>query len=427
MPTSWLSYEFQVKIRAIEADLVPNRPLRWIGVAERVIKHDLGLRRGGLEPALERPSRVSDRLAGTRDVNLWVFQFTMENQEKSFNSDTGENQDPSRLTRRSVIGGATTGLIAVAAPLALVQESFGQGTNLTVPAVGLVNPAEIYPHPPFPHQVQPWPGLASKMDPRPDHGEKSYRGAGRLQGRRALITGGDSGLGRATAIAYAREGASVAINHLPQEEPDAKEVVDLLRSENRKIVQIPGDIREEQFCDKLVSQAVQELGGLDIVVNVAGRQHAVDSIENLTTELFDWTMKTNTYAMFWITKAAIPHLQPGSTIINTASEQAYNPREDLLDYASTKGAIVTFSKCLAKQLAPKGIRVNAIAPGPFWTPLQPSGGASPDKVEKFGQETPFKRPGQPVELAPLYVFLASNESTFASGQVMGEQGGLGVT
>jgi NAD(P)-dependent dehydrogenase (short-subunit alcohol dehydrogenase family) len=287
------------------------------------------------------------------------------------------------------------------------------------------NPTTQYPKPPFPRQPQEPPGLAGKMDPVPDHGEKSYQGSGRLKGRKALITGGDSGIGRAAAIAFAREGADVAIGYLPEEKSDAAEVIELIRAEGRKAVSLPGDIRDESFCEKLVANAVQELGGLDILVNNAGKQQAVDSILDLTTEQFDATFKTNVYAMFWITKAAVPHLKPGATIINTSSVQAYDPSPNLLDYAQTKTAIVSFTKSLAQQLADKGIRVNAVAPGPYWTPLQSSGGQPPDKVQKFGEETAMGRPGQPVELAPVYVLLASSESSYATGQVYGASGGGG--
>jgi NAD(P)-dependent dehydrogenase (short-subunit alcohol dehydrogenase family) len=263
------------------------------------------------------------------------------------------------------------------------------------------------------------------MDPIPDHGEKSYQGHGRLKGRKALITGGDSGIGRAAAIAFAREGADVAINHLPEEKADAAEVIQLIQAEGRKAVSLPGDIRDERFCEKLVANAAEELGGLDILVNNAGKQQAVDSILDLTTEQFDATFKTNVYALFWITKAAVPLLKPGSTIINTSSVQAYDPSPNLLDYAQTKSAIVAFTKSLAQQLAEKGIRVNAVAPGPYWTPLQSSGGQPPEKVQKFGAETAMGRPGQPVELAPIYVLLASEESSYATGQVYGASGGGG--
>jgi len=289
----------------------------------------------------------------------------------------------------------------------------------------LENPTTKYPRPPFNGQSQPWPGLASKMDPRPDHGETSYKGSGRLKGRKALITGGDSGMGRAAAIAYAREGADVAINYYPTEEPDAREVIDLIKKEGRKAVAIPGDLRDEAFCKKLVEQAVSELGGLDIVVNNAGRQQARESILDLTTEDFDSTMKTNIYAPFWIIKAALPHLQPGSVIIGTTSEQAYDPSADLYDYAQTKAATMNYVKSLAKQLGPKGIRVNGVAPGPIWTPLQVSGGATQEKLKKFGGNTPLGRPGQPAELASIYVQLAASDASYANGQVYGSSGGAG--
>jgi NAD(P)-dependent dehydrogenase (short-subunit alcohol dehydrogenase family) len=287
------------------------------------------------------------------------------------------------------------------------------------------NPLEKYPKPPFPKQQQPWPGLASRMDPRPDHGETSYKGSGRLLGRKALITGGDSGIGRAAAIAYAREGADVAINYLPPEEPDAREVVQLIEAEGRKAVAIPGDIKDEAFCERLVAQAVRELGGLDILVNNAGRQMAQNSILDISTAQFDETFRTNVYAMFWITKAAVPHLKPGATIINTASINSYEPSEDMIDYAATKGAIMIFTKGLAKQLAKQGVRVNAVAPGPFWTALQVTGGQPPDQVPKFGEESPMGRPGQPAELAGIYVLLASPESSYSTGQVFAAVGGRG--
>jgi NAD(P)-dependent dehydrogenase (short-subunit alcohol dehydrogenase family) len=263
------------------------------------------------------------------------------------------------------------------------------------------------------------------MQPRPDHGETSYRGTNRLLGRKALITGGDSGMGRAAAIAYAREGADVAINYLPEEEPDAREVVDLIKAAGRIAVAIPGDLRDETFCQKLVAEAVKGLGGLDIVVNNAGRQQSHPSIMDISTEQFDWTMKTNIYAPFWIIKAALPHLRPGSAIIGTASEQGYDPAPDLYDYAQTKAATVNYVKSLAKQLGPKGIRVNGVAPGPVWTALQVSGGASQEKLKKFGGNTAFGRPGQPAELASIYVQLAAADASFATGQIYGSSGGAG--
>ena len=286
-------------------------------------------------------------------------------------------------------------------------------------------PTMDYPKPPFPKQQQPWPGLCSRMQPKPDHGETSYKGSGRLLGRKALITGGDSGIGRAAAIAYAREGADVAINYLPAEEEDAREVVDLIRAEKRKAVAIPGDIKDERFCIRMVEQAVRELGGLDILVNNAGRQIARESILDITTPDFDETFKTNVYAMFWITKAAIPHMKAGAAIINTASINSYDPSPEMIDYAATKGAIMIFTKGLAKQLVKKGIRANAVAPGPFWTALQVTGGQPPDDVPVFGKETPMGRPGQPAELAGIYVLLASPESSYSTGQVFGAVGGRG--
>ncbi|MFC4177074.1 SDR family oxidoreductase [Flavobacterium gossypii] len=290
---------------------------------------------------------------------------------------------------------------------------------------GPEDPTTKYPRPPFKGQLQPWPGLAGKMDPRPDHGEKSYKGSGRLKGRKALITGGDSGMGRAAAIAYAREGADVAINYLPAEEEDAREVIQLIKAAGRRAIAIPGDLRDEAFCSRLVSEAVKSLGGLDIVVNNAARQQAHDSILDISSEEFDWTMKTNIYAPFWIIKAALPHLKPGASIIGTSSQQAYDPTEDLYDYAQTKAATTSYIKSLAKQLGPKGIRVNGVAPGPIWTPLQVSGGASQEKLKQFGGQTPLGRPGQPSELASIYVQLAANDASFSTGQVYGASGGSG--
>jgi len=326
-------------------------------------------------------------------------------------------------SRRAFVGVVASGLAAAAA-LTTSAPAEAEAAS-TADQTTVRNPVDEYPAPPFPAQSQPWPGLASRMHPRPDHGETSYRGSGRLAGRRALITGGDSGMGRAAAIAFAREGADVAINYLPAEEPDAQEVMHLIRAAGRKAVALPGDIRSEAFCQQLVDIAVAQLGGLDILVNCAGRQQAHASIAELTTEQFDWTYKTNVYALFWITKAAVAHMQPGASIINTASVEAYDPLPLLLDYASTKAAIVAFTKSLAKQLAKQGIRVNAIAPGPIWTPLQVTGGQPPDVIPTFGSNTPYGRPGQPVELAPVYVVLASAESSYASGQVYGAAGGTG--
>ncbi len=331
--------------------------------------------------------------------------------------------ESNKMNRRTLIGGLGAGLAAIA-----VAPVYGAAKNqapVSYAHQGPEDPVMKYPKPPFNAQSQPWPGLAGKMDPKPDHGEKTYRGSGRLQGRKALVTGGDSGMGRAASIAYAREGADVAINYLPEEEPDAREVIDLIRAAGRKAIAIPGDIRDEKFCQKLVAEAVEGLGGLDILVSNAGRQQTHASILDISTEQFDWTMKTNIYAPFWIIKAALPHLQPGSVIIGTASEQAYDPSPDLYDYAQTKAATMNYIKSLAKQLAPKGIRVNGVAPGPIWTALQVSGGATQEKLKNFGSTTPLGRPGQPAELGSIYVQLAANDASYATGQIYGSSGGNG--
>jgi hypothetical protein len=264
------------------------------------------------------------------------------------------------------------------------------------------------------------------MEPPPDHGEESYRGSSRLSGRKALVTGADSGIGRAAAIAFAREGADVVLVYLPEEQPDADQVIKLIEAEGRKAVAIPGDIKDEAFCRELVAKAVQALGGLDILVNNAGMQKTQGNIGDITTEQFDATLKTNLYAMFWITKAAEPYLPPGAAVINTASIQSVEPSPGLLDYAITKAGIVAFTKALSKQLIKKGVRVNAVAPGPVWTVLQPSGGQTQEKVRRFGESAPMGRPGQPVELAPVYVLLASQEGSFITGEVYGVTGGEGV-
>jgi NAD(P)-dependent dehydrogenase (short-subunit alcohol dehydrogenase family) len=328
------------------------------------------------------------------------------------------------MSRRQVVGAAGATVAATSlASMAKGSESMSATESET--AYELTDPTSKYPKPPYKKQSQSWPGLASKMDPRPDHGETSYRGAGRLRGRKALITGGDSGMGRAAAIAFAREGADVAINYFPTEQPDADEVIALIAAEGRKGIAIPGDLRDEKFCQELVRRAADGLGGLDIVVNNAGRQQSRDSILDVSSEDFDATMKTNIYAPFWIIKAALPYLKPGACIIGTASEQAYDPSPELYDYAQTKAATMNYVKSLAKQLGPKGIRVNAVAPGPIWTPLQVSGGASMEKLEKFGSQTPLGRAGQPAELASIYVQLAAADASYANGQVYGSAGGSG--
>src|SRR4051812_15210447 len=262
------------------------------------------------------------------------------------------------------------------------------------------------------------------MEPRPDHGEKSYRGSGRLAGRKALVTGGDSGIGRAAAIAFAREGADVAINYFPTEQPDADEVVPLIKEAGRKAVAIPGDLRDENFCKKLVADAVEQLDGLDILVCNAARQQARQSILDISSEDFDSTMKTNIYAPFWIIKAALPHMPPGSVIIGTSSVEAYDPSPFLYDYAQTKAATMNYVKSLAKQLAPRGIRVNGVAPGPIWTPLLVSGGMPPERIPQLGADTPLGRAGQPAELASIYVQLAADDATYATGQIYGASGGM---
>jgi NAD(P)-dependent dehydrogenase (short-subunit alcohol dehydrogenase family) len=327
------------------------------------------------------------------------------------------------FSRRAMLGVAGAALAMAATPA--VAQTSGAPAGASPPGPPLQNPDTKYPKPPYNKQSQPWPGLAGKMDPPPDHGEKTYRGSGRLAGRRALITGGDSGMGRAAAIAFAREGADVAINYFPTEEPDAREVIALIKAAGRNGVALPGDLRDENFCQKLVADAVQGLGGLDIVVSNAGRQQQCESILDLSSEAFDATMKTNIYAPFWIIKAALPHLAPGSVIIGTTSEQAYDPSANLYDYAQTKAATMNYIKSLAKQLGPKGIRVNGVAPGPIWTPLQVSGGATMDYLQKFGADTAIGRAGQPAELASIYVQLADSSASYTTGNIYGAGGGKG--
>lgn len=290
----------------------------------------------------------------------------------------------------------------------------------------LQDPRQQYPQPPFPEQPQSAPGKVPAMNPVPDHGEDSYRGSGRLAGRRALITGGDSGIGRAAAIAYAREGADVAISYLEAEQADAEEVAALVRAEGRNAVLLPGDIRIEAWCREMVARTVQDLGGLDILVVNAGRQQFRKTVDQVSSDDFDDTMKTNLYAMHWIVQAAVPHMPPGAAIITTASVQAYNPSAILLDYATTKAGIVAYTQALSKQVMEKGIRANVVAPGPFWTPLQPSGGQPQEQVTQFGAQTTLGRPGQPAEIAPIYVLLASPEGSYITGEVYGATGGSGV-
>lgn len=286
------------------------------------------------------------------------------------------------------------------------------------------NPLTDYPQPPFQRQPQDAPGTTHAMQPAPDHGERTYQGFGRMKGRKALITGGDSGIGRAAAIAYLREGAEVAINYLPEEEKDAQELVLLAEKEGHKLHTLPGDLTDESFCAQLIKSAAEAMGGIDILVINAGKQTAQHSIQDISSEQFDRTLKTNCYAMFWLSKAALPLMQPGGTIINVTSILGYKAVPFLLDYASTKFFIRGFTQALAKQVAGQGIRVNAVAPGPFWTPLQPSGGQTQENLQEFGEEAPFGRPGQPAEIAPTFVYLATQESGFVSGETIGVTGGM---
>ena len=288
------------------------------------------------------------------------------------------------------------------------------------------DPRSQYPGPPSDVEVQPAPGTQAQMSEKPDCGELSYKGTGKLAGRKALLTGADSGIGRAAAIAFAREGADVAISYLPEEQTDAEEVARYIREAGRKAVLLPGDISHEGFCQRMVSDAVDQLGGLDILVNNAGKMGKTDGILETSTERFDMLMKTNVYALFWITKAALPHLKPGASIVNTTSVQGYEPSANIFDYAMTKAAIANFTKGLSEPLMEKhGVRINAVAPGPIWTPLQEADG-SEEKLKKLGAKTPYKRPGQPVELAPVYVLLASQEGSYITGEIYGVTGGMGI-
>lgn len=286
------------------------------------------------------------------------------------------------------------------------------------------DPQSQFFHGQFAKQPQQAPGIQSKMEPIPDCGEESYKGSNKLQGRKALVTGGDSGIGRAAAIAYAREGADVAINYLPEEQSDAEEVAKLIEAEGRKAILIPGDLSDEAFNQTMVTTAKEKLGGLDILALVAGKQQAVDNILKLSTEQIRKTYEINVFSLFWTIKAALPYLPKGATIITTSSIQGYQPDGILLDYASTKAAIIAFSRALAKQIASKGIRVNIVAPGPIWTPLQICGGQPSEAIPEFGKTTPIARAGQPVELSSLYVYLASQESSYITAEVFGVTGGI---
>ena len=283
------------------------------------------------------------------------------------------------------------------------------------------NPQEVHAQPPFPSQEQEHPGTEDDMRPRADHGEDTYVGAGRLKEMKAIITGADSGIGRAVALAFAREGADIVISYL-SEDDDAAETARLVEEAGRKAIRLAGDIQHEAHCQRIVQQAIDELGGIDILVNNAAYQMPHEKLEEFSSEQFEYTFRTNLFSMFYLCKAALPHMKPGASIINTASIQAFNPSPVLLDYATTKSAIVGFTKALAKLVIKQGVRVNAVAPGPVWTPLIPYSFES-EKTEEFGADAPLGRPAQPAELAPIYVLLASPEASYITGEVYGATGG----
>jgi NAD(P)-dependent dehydrogenase (short-subunit alcohol dehydrogenase family) len=289
------------------------------------------------------------------------------------------------------------------------------------------NPVNQHANPGGGAQTVPYPGRTDEMDARPDHGEDTYRGSGRLIGKKTIITGGDSGIGRAVALAFAREGADVLISHLESEQEDAEETLRLVRDAGQAAVSVPGDLRAENQCKRVVDRAVAEFGQIDVLVSNAGYQMShSNGIFDISTDNFDRVFKTNVYALFWLVKAAIPHMKPGSSIITTSSVQAFSPAPHLLDYAASKAAIVNFTKGLGSALAGHGIRANSVAPGPVWTPLIPST-FPPDKLKSFGAQSPMGRAGQPAELAPIYVFLASQESSYMTSEVLGVTGGTPIT
>ena len=289
------------------------------------------------------------------------------------------------------------------------------------------DPTTKYPQPEYPEQTQmdQHPGLESEMQPAPDYGESTYRGSGRLEGKRAVITGGDSGIGRAVALAFAREGADVLISYLESEEPDAAETARVVEESGKRCVKAPGDISEEATCQAVIQKAADEFGGIDILVNNAAHQMTVSGVMDVSSELLDRTFKTNIYAMFWLVKAAIPHMPPGGSIINVGSAQAYKPSPTLLPYSATKGAIVTFTEGLAQDVIQYGLRANVVAPGPVWTPIIPAS-MEAETVSQFGLQSPTGRPGQPVELAPAFVFLASDEASYVNGSSIDITGGQPV-
>ncbi|QCE32847.1 SDR family oxidoreductase [Acetobacteraceae bacterium] len=349
------------------------------------------------------------------------------------NNEQTENVDNNR--RFFIRSGAGAAALGVAATLGTARSASAENKQHARGKTALTDPAKAYPAPPYPSQEQAWPGIQSKMHPVPDCGEKTYQGSGRMKGRKALIVGGDSGIGRAVAIAFAREGADIALNYLPQEQSDAEDCAKYIRQAGRKAFLIPGDLRQEQFCESLIQQAAKQLNGLDCLIVTAGRQKFCDDITKMTTDDFDWTLKTNLYALFWLIRAAAKIMPEGSTIVTTASRQATAPSPTLVDYAMTKAGIANMTLSLGTQLlVQKGIRLNSVAPGPVWTPLQISGAVPQEKfknfggdsIPTFGSDTALHRPAQPVELAPLYVTLASAESSYATGEIWGSTGGHSV-
>ncbi|MEZ2389549.1 SDR family oxidoreductase [bacterium RCC_150] len=342
----------------------------------------------------------------------------MPNRNFHADSNFGQNDDEENVPLFDDKEAATTDLDDDIA-LALENQVVGDAGRLA----DLKDPRTLYPKGDFEPQAQDYPGWTDAMHPRPDHGEQSYVGHHRMSGYKTLITGADSGIGRAAAIAYAREGADVAFTYLPEEEQDAAHTVQLIEDAGCRALALPGELQDEKFCQDAIAQTISEFGGLNVLVNNAGYQMTSSKgIEDLTSEQFDHTFKTNVYALFWLTKAALPHLQPGSSIINVSSIQGYHPSASLMDYAATKAAIINLTFSLAESLGERGIRVNAVAPGPIWTPLQPPTQPS-EKIVHFGADTPLGRPGQPAELAGTFVLLATSEGSYISGSVIGVTGG----